>query len=141
MSDYYCHNCGIELKLIQPVDPTTNLTGSVVTLDKYYKHTVPPVSGSVISVFDQPDYDYHKNYIINTSASGSVERDGQGRINIIWSAGSQTGFTYLGGVLQGPTDGVKVVLHTDSSRIHAFPTGSAGFINRLCANCGKSITS
>jgi len=141
MSDYYCHNCGIELGIIQPLDPATNLTGSVVTLQKFYKHTVTPSSGSIISVFDQPNYENYKNYIINTAASGSVERDDQGRINIVWSAGHQTGYTYDNGVLQGPADGVKLVLHTDSDKIHAYPTGSVGFINRLCAKCGKSIIS
>lgn len=141
MSDYYCHSFGIKLGLLQPVDPSTNFTASVVTLQKFYKHTVPPSSGSVISVFDQPDYDIYKNYIINTSASGSVERDDQGRINIVWSAGQQTGYTYDNGVLLGPTDGLKLVLHTNSNKIHAYPTGSVGFINRICAECGKSITS
>jgi len=140
VSEYYCHECGVQLGLLQPFDPITNVTGSVYTLQEYHKHTLPPSSPKLISIFDKPDYDNYKNYIVDTSASGSVERDDQGRINIVWAAGHQTGFTYLNGNLLGPTDGVKLVLHTSTGSIHAYPTGSVGLISRLCANCGKSIT-
>lgn len=139
MSTYYCHNCGILLGLLQPIDPITNLTGSVVTLQKFYKHTVPSSAPGIISTFEQPDYQTYKDYIVNSSASGSVERDDRGRVNIVWCAGRQTGFTYINGVLQSPTDGVKLVLHTDRARMHAYPTGSVGFAFQVCANCGRPI--
>ena len=139
MSTYYCHNCGFFLGLLQPADPITNFTGSVVTLQKFFKHTVPPSGPGIISIFEQPDYQTYKDYIVNTYASGSVERDDWGRVNIVWCAGRQTGFTYVNGVLQSPTDGVKLVLHTDPARIHAYPTGSVGFASQVCANCGRPI--
>jgi hypothetical protein len=141
MSYYYCHKCGIDLGLLTPVDPIANFTGSVDTLQKFYKHTVPPSSGSIISIFDQPDYENYKNYIVNTWASGSVELDDQGRINIVWFAGCQTGLTFNNGILQGSADGVKLVLHNNPARIHAYPTGSVEFVNRCCTWCGRLIAS
>jgi hypothetical protein len=139
MSTHYCHECAITLGHLRPLEPATNLTGSINTLKKYFKHTVPPASGSVISVFDQPDYDAYKDYVVTTLASGSVEVDSSGRYNILWVAGKQTGFTFINGVAQGPTDAVKVVLHTNPESIHAFPTGSVEFISATCARCGNPI--
>lgn len=139
MSTYYCHSCAIRLRYLQPLTPETNLTGSVYSLRKYFKHTVPPASERVISVFDEPDYDTYKNYVVTTLASGSVEIDSYGRVNVLWIAGKTTGFTFINGVLQGPTDAVKVVLHTDPESIHAFPTGSVEFVAETCPECGNPI--
>jgi len=46
---------------------------------------------------------------------------------------------YENGRLQGETDAVKVVFHTNSQKIHAFPTGSANLSKKKCLMCGNDI--
>jgi len=108
-------------------------------LEKFYKHTVPPTCSGLISIFDEPSYENYKNYILYTVASGCIEVDDMGRENIIWTAGKKTGFTFKDGVLQCPTDAIKVVLNTTDQKIHAFPVGSQSLGTETCAICGKPI--
>jgi hypothetical protein len=142
MTKHYCRNCGQNLGHIQYVDPITDFTGSVGSykFDKYLKHISLPVVGSgTISVFNNSDYNAYKNYIIDTAISGSVEIDDMGRTNLIWFANKQTGQTYQQRQFDQFTDGVKLVLHKDDQKVHAFPTGSHGFQRAVCDNCGNSI--
>lgn len=143
MIKHYCRNCGLSLGLIQYVDPITDFTGSVGSykFDKYFKHTSLPVSASsVISVFDQTDYDTYRDYIISTAISGSVEIDDKGRTNLIWFAKKPTGQATQLGQPNQSTDGVKLVLHDNPLKIHAFPTGSSGFSSAKCDGCGDPVT-
>jgi len=139
VSEFYCHECAKQLGYLQPVDPNINLTGNDYLLSRFYKHTLPPTSNNLVGIFDQSDYNSYRDYIINTSASGSVEIDSENRVNVIWVAGKLTGFTFQNGILQIPCDSVKLVLHTDEGRIHAYPTGSAGFSSAKCKKCGRYI--
>lgn len=124
---------------LQPVDSNINLTGSSYLLSKFYKHTLPPISNNLISVFDSSDYNDYRDYVLNTSASGSVEIDSKNRMNVVWVAGKHTGFTFQNGIPQIPNDSVKVVLHSDENKIHAYPTGSIDFSSAKCINCGRDI--
>lgn len=140
MTKHYCRECRQTLGYNQFVDPMTDFTGSVGSykFQKYLKHTSLPVIGSgTVSVFDNADYDTYKDYIIDTVNSGSIEIDDCNRINLIWFANKQTGQSFKERQFEQFTDGVKLVLHTDDKKIHAFPTGSHGFLNAVCDNCGK----
>lgn len=141
MSQYFCRSCALTMGYIQYVDPAADFTGSVGSyqFEKFMKHTTSPATGSgIVSVFDSADYSTYAGYIIDTANSGSVEIDGQGRINIIWLANSPTGDTYFGNSVSQSVDAVKLVLHSDPVKIHPFPTGSSGF-RRLVCNCGNPI--
>ncbi len=139
MGKYYCHECGAKLGKINPVSEEFCATGNRYMLEKFYKHTVPPTCSGLISIFDEPSYENYKNYILYTVASGCIEVDDMGRENIIWTAGKKTGFTFKDGVLQCPTDAIKVVLNTTDQKIHAFPVGSQSLGTETCAICGKPI--
>lgn len=139
MPKYYCHECSIKLKLLNDKYPITNFTGSSEQLEKFIKHTSPTQSYDINSIFNDKSYDNYRDYIVNTLASGSVEIDNQNRKNIIYCAGKNIGFTNISGSIQIPTDAVKVVLYQNDYKVHSYPTGSAGFVNVLCDNCGKNI--
>jgi len=87
---------------------------------------------------DAPKY---KDYIINTVASGCVEIDDRGRIDILWVAGKKTGFTFKNLIIQYPDDAVKVVHHDNVTKIHPYPTGSQSWIMQKCELCGKPVVS
>jgi len=139
MAEYYCHECSIKRGFLNNEIRDFNPTGSTYQLEKFYKHTVPPKCSGTISVFDMPENQRYKDYIVNTLASGCVEFDDQGRKNVIWVAGRTQGYIFKDGVIQGDADGVKEVLTEDSEKIHAFPTGSAQLSKEKCVDCGRDI--
>lgn len=140
MSQYYCHECGVKLGIIPGNIKDFNPTGNEYQLEKFYKHTVPPVNTEVISVFDMNDENKrYKGYLINTMASGCVEIDDRDRINVVWVAGETTGWEYRDAMFNCEDDAVKVVLHDNEARIHGFPTGSASLASQTCISCGKNI--
>jgi len=139
MSEYYCHECGAKLGHINPSDPETCFSGTSYQVEKYIKHTVPPSCSGTVSIFEDPDFQQYRDYIINTAASGCVEIDNKGRTNMVWYAGRETGFTFKDGGLVSPADAVKLVLHEDKDKIHAFPTDSAEISTKNCGLCGSPI--
>ena len=68
-----------------------------------------------------------------------MELDDYGRTNLVWYAGQNTGFTLYNGVIQYPTDGVKVVLHDDDQLIHAYPIEAGTLTTIKCITCVKDI--
>lgn len=139
MADYYCHSCAVSESIVVPEIPQ-NLSGSDYQLDKFLKHTAPStVYPGVNSIFDNPTYDSYKDFIVTTLASGSVQIDDYGRTNMVWYAGSGIGATYEDGAFTTHTDSVKVVLHDDELKIHAFPTASNVLESKTCLSCGKEI--
>lgn len=76
---------------------------------------------------------------MNTALAGSVEIDDEGRTNIIWGAGKTVGFHCEHGELKHPEVVVKVVLSTDSGRIHAYPQSSTEFVGASCSDCGGVV--
>jgi hypothetical protein len=108
-------------------------------LVKFVKHTVPDSGYAVQSVFESTSTAAYANYICNASAAGAVEYDVHRRRNIIWVAGLPVGFEFRDGVLVRPQDAVKVVLSSETARIHAYPQASSDFSLARCANCGTLI--
>lgn len=131
---YYCHRCAARLGYLQDVY-TSDPLQSQYQLDKFIKHTVP-LSHPSASVFDSTSTGEYASYVVDAAASGAVELDVYGRRNFIWLAGRPTGFSYKDGALVGPTDGVKVVLSSEATRVHAFPVKAANLVTRMCASCG-----
>ena len=103
------------------------------------KHTVPDPAFRVQSVFDSNSTQKYASYIVEASLFGSVEFDDKGRKNIIWAAGEPTGFRLEAGMLVRPQDAVKVVLSTETQRIHAFPQNTTTFIAGRCIKCGGPV--
>jgi hypothetical protein len=58
---------------------------------------------------------------------------------MIFFVGQTVGAKYQNGNFKIPTDTIKVVLHTDPSRIHTYPVNSANYVQSKCADCGKDI--
>ena len=140
MAQYYCHQCAISGSLVRPVS-SSSLTDTLYKADKFIKHTPPSASAvySINSVFNDSTYQTYESYVVNAAASGFLEIDNRGRKNIIWFVGSQVGVEYHNGVFVAPTDGVKLVLPEDESKLHAFSIGSSPLQSRSCASCGKPI--
>jgi len=118
---------------------TSEPLGTTYQLAKFIKHTTPNPSLPVQSVFDSNSTQKYASYIVEASLSGSVEFDDKGRKNIIWAAGEPTGFQLQNGRLVRPQDGVKVVLSTETQRIHAYPQNSTTFTSGRCFRCGGPV--
>lgn len=140
MNQYYCHECALLLGKYTPLaNDTLNFTSSYYQLEKFIKHTIPINDEGIVSVFDNPEYEQYKQFIVTTSASGSVEIDNFGRSNIIWFAGYDVGITYENGLFQTTTNTIKVVLHDNELKIHSFPVESFNYETKKCEHCGKII--
>lgn len=138
MSCYYCHRCAARLGYLQDVY-TSDPLQSQYQLGKFMKHTLPPSHPSA-SVFNSTSTGDYANYVVDAAASGAVELDAYGRRNIIWIAGRPTGFSYKGGALVGPTDGVKLVLSSEATKVHAFPVNASSLVTHVCASCGGLVS-
>jgi len=139
MKEYYCYRCAAKYGILPSFPENFSATENTYKLEKFIKHTIPPDCSGTISIFDEPNCEKYKNYIVNTMASGCVEIDEQGRKNIVWMAGKETGFTFVDGELKGPTDGVKVVLPDNPQKLHAYPTGSCSLRTEKCKICGEPV--
>ena len=135
---YYCHRCAAQRGYLQDVY-TSDPLQSPYQLDKFIKHTVP-FSHPSASVFNNTSTGEYASYVVDAAASGAVELDAYGRRNFVWLAGRPTGFSYKDGALVGPTDGVKVVLSSEATRVHAFPIKAADLVTRMCACCGGLVS-
>lgn len=140
MVNYYCHRCAVSNGIVSPEIPD-DLSGTTYKLEKYLKHTDPVQSGNypINSLFNDPSYDSYKNYIVNTMSSGAVMVDDRGRINMFWYAGKNIGVTYHNGQFVTSGDTVKVVLHNDEYKIHAYPTKITISGTATCEICGAII--
>ena len=134
---YYCHE-GAASRGMLPSIPTTLVTNQY-QLEKYLKHTNPASTAGMTGVFTAPGSEAYQKYVVTAVASGHVEIDSQGRMNIVWVASEQTGIAYKGGQLVGPTKAVKVVLAQDSSTLHGFPISTAELKVGSCAQCGRPV--
>ena len=137
MSCYY-HRCAARLGYLQDVY-TSDPLQTTYQLDKFIKHTVP-LSHPFASVFNSTSTGDYANYVVDAAASGAVELDALGRRNFVWLAGRPTGFSYKNGALVGPTDGVKVVLSSEATKVHAFPVKAANLVTQACASCGGLVS-
>jgi hypothetical protein len=135
---YCCHRCAAARGDLVSIH-TGSLLETDYQLGHYMKHAVPDARFNVQSVFGSPSTQAYENYIVSSSLSGSVEIDDRGRKNIIWAAGKEIGFRYENGVLKHPEDVVKVVLSTDSGKIHAYSQSSTQFSGSHCVVCGNDV--
>lgn len=71
--------------------------------------------------------------------SGLLEIDDFGRKNFIWYAGEITGAEYRNGIYVAPTNGVKIVLPENATRLHAYPILAQPKIINHCLNCGAPL--
>jgi hypothetical protein len=77
--------------------------------------------------------------VVNSAASGAVEVDDLNRRNIIWYAGETIGASFRNGVADLPTDTMKLVLSSETDRVHAFSISSTEVRTELCAICRRQI--
>ncbi len=140
MPKYYCYQCAISNGLISPVEvDSLNLTGTHYQLEKYIKHTTYSSMTGFITIFENPDYQIYRSYIVTGTISGMLEIDDKGRKNFIWYGGNQTGFEYSGGNFIAPVSGIKIVCVEDDGHIHAFPiSGISGLVYK-CETCRKLL--
>lgn len=141
MAQYYCHACAVKYGHLNSEAKTNiNFTGSTYQLNKFFKHTVPPTSGSgIVSTFNDPAYEIYSDYVVNTMRSGSVEIDDFGRKNVFWYASQSQGVEYNNGIPQSTTDTIKVVLSDNPVKVHAFPINSNIIITENCCSCGTNV--
>ncbi len=139
MSEYYCHSCAGEMGLMNPASPLS-LTGTDYQLGKFIKHTDPTGTYPINSVFGDTDYGTYENYVVSSAGSGFLELDDRGRRNIVWVAGKTIGATYKNGIYTYPDDAVRIVLHDNQWKIHAFPTLSDKVQSKRCKRCGVLVT-
>lgn len=141
MSSYRCHDCARNRGDLSALP--TDLTGSQYQVGKFAKHTTIPGSGrtGLISTFDPGDFAQYADYCINAHASGSAEYRANGSLNaFVWAAGRSTGLTFLNGSLQPVApDAVKLVLLSNATKLHAYPTGSAVFAAATCVDCRNPV--
>ncbi len=138
MPSYYCHKCAATLGHLNPAY-TSEPLGTTYQLAKFIKHTLPDEKYEIQSVFASDSTQKYADYLVQSSHSGSVELDDRNHRNIIWAAGEETGFLYKDGVLQQPQDAVKVVLSSETGKIHAFPQNTTTFSTAMCAKCGGPV--
>lgn len=140
MEKFYCHQCSVELGILNPTGATFfNFTGTTYKLDKFIKHTLPPIQSGIVSVFSDPSYEAYKNYTINAMASGSTMIDKYNRINVVWYATKENGITFKDYIPYTTTDVVKVVLSHNEDKIHSYPINSSELVLKFCEKCGKPI--
>ena len=139
MSQFFCRDCAVSTNLIPSASPAC-LLGTTYQLDKFLKHTIPASWSNVHSIFNDKSYQGYENFIVSTSASGCVEIDNLGRVNVLWVAGKDIGVTYQNGVPVCLADTVKVVMTKEKYKVHAYPTGSAADLqSEKCHSCGCPI--
>ncbi|MBP7509929.1 MAG: hypothetical protein KA807_19105 [Prolixibacteraceae bacterium] len=147
MPTYYCNKCANELKMIDSLYPTAddeappNFSGTGYQLGKFVKHTIPANSPSLISIFDDPEFKKYEDQIVDTSVSGCCEIDDHGRTNLILHAGYDNGSAIKDGRVLYNTNGIKVVIHDDEYRIHAFPVDVGYIPMNKCIRCGADLLS
>jgi hypothetical protein len=138
MPTYYCHDCARAAGLLSSIY-TSSLTGTACQWEKFLKHTLPDPQFNYQSVFADPSTGAYGKLIVNSAASGAVELDDLNRRNIIWYAGKTIGAGFKNGVADLPTDTTKVVLSSETGRIHGFSISSTEVRTQACGTCGKPI--
>ncbi len=140
LNRYFCHRCARHLGLISPVDPSAlEPPTSDYQLKKFIKHSAPTREyDNTNSVFDDPSWETHKDYMVSTAASGCLEIDDRNRKNIIFFAGERTGLRYDKGSFSAVCSGIKLVFSEDSANIHQLPSDFTPE-SKLCEQCGVCV--
>ena len=140
MAQIYCHACTLKLGIVRPASPAS-LTGTTYQLEKFIKHTAPTGTYPVNSVFNTPDYESYRSYVVSALSSGSALVRDDGRVNLLWLAGKQVGARIENGLILTPADAVVLVLADDQYHLHAYPEVSSGLGVYDCQNCGRTVIS
>ena len=136
LGTYYCHECAVKRQILYP--PPTDPLATQYQLGKYLKHTIPDRNYPVQSVFNSLSTQVYEDYLVRTLTAGAVEVDAKGRTNVVWVAGTPVGFQLeQGGRIVRPQDAVKVVLSSDTGKVHAYSAHSTTFIGAKCADCDR----
>jgi hypothetical protein len=123
---------------------TSALTESTFQADKLLKHmTTPSTSSRFVTVFDSTDLGEYREYIVSAKAAGVVEIDEKDQRNILWVCWRKIGYAFAAnGVLEGPVDGLAIVLSSNPAKVHLFPRRTEEFVGATCTSCkGPAITS
>jgi hypothetical protein len=140
MPKHFCHACALRANYINPVEPgLVNPTGSQYLLEKFVRHTAPLDYKGKLSVFNSPDYSSYSDYSVTASLSGCAQIDDLGRTNLVWYAGKHVGITYENGKYSLPNDGIKLVFHDNSLKIHPFSVNIAQEYIKRCQICDTVI--
>ena len=81
--------------------------------------------------------------VIGAQFSGCLKIDYRGRFNIINWLGKEIGCNYdpINGNVLYPESGVRIVLHNNVDKIHAFTCNPTGMLYNSCNSCGCSLLS
>jgi hypothetical protein len=139
MNKYYCHDCAVINGTLRPPPRGDTLTDNPYKLGKYIKHSLPNSSSDFKSVFTGVASESYEQYLVTAVASGHVQVDNNSRINIVWVGSKDIGIALEGGQFKGDMQAVKVVCHSDSNRIHAFPIFPSELRPASCMQCGTVI--
>jgi hypothetical protein len=134
----YCLSCASDQGYLNPNIPE-NLFGTDYQLGKFIKQTTPSSYSGLNSIFTDQSTMAYQDYMISAVSSGYTEIDNLGRTNICWVGSSQLGSTYKDGLFYLPTNSIKVVLHHNEYKIHAFPFLPTGISANYCDRCGTPI--
>jgi hypothetical protein len=145
MSTYFCYACARTLGLYTPPAnaASLNLTGNLYTLGKFMEHTVygSGLGKHMNSFYANPTYDAYKDHYVNTSASGSLEVQPDGKKNLIWYAGTPLGPAFENGSFKFSGEAVKVVYPENTGKLHHFHVNAHDYTSQLCSLCHKPILS
>lgn len=142
MPTFYCHECARKHNQIAPIMPVSGFVPASGTFPhkKFIKHTAPIRIYAVNSVFNDPNWATYQNCLFAGVASGCLQIDDNGRKNLLFFAGHETGVTFQSGVPTIPCSGVIVVCSEISGSIHAFPDATPAESQR-CALCRRLVPS
>lgn len=139
MKIYHCNQCSNRNAMLYPVSSNLNLTGSLYQENKFVKHTMWPSTPSyeVVSVFCDTTYGAYQNNIVSASIYGSIEVDTRWRTNVVWVAPTHVGYALKNNVIIERHNAIKLVLHTDINKVHAYSIDHKQFLYKLCIKCGS----
>jgi len=139
VATYYCHGCAVVNGTLQSPPQRETLTDTEYKLDKYIKHTMPSSSSDYKTVFTGVSSETYQKCIVTAVCSGHVQIDSKNRVNVVWVGSEDIGISLQGGKYIGPTSAVKVVCHSNSSKVHGYPIPVSELKSAVCAQCGREI--
>ncbi len=135
---YYCHRCADKYHLV-----TRNLSaepfGTPYKKQKFLKHTTPNTTYEIVSIFSDQSTQAYKGYVLSAAASGCVQVDSLGRVNMMWVADKPPGVTLVNGKFQASANVVILALPHDADRLHAIPWNIPELPCLKCQLCGVPI--
>ena len=136
---YHCAKC-TDAKGLRPSAPSTDFLLTSYQRDKHTKHTVPSSSHTVQSVFDDPSEAYYQQTLLQAYRYGALEATSRGTdILFCPSTQSTVGYKQQWGTHVARQDTIRVVLSSDSVKVHAFLNASSDHTQHRCGTCGGPL--